>query len=124
MLHGARARDGGETDGAMAVASAQNDMATLALAAVLPNTFGAQKTLVILVNFQDKQTQPYTPDTARNVVFNTTSNFDLENSFPADLAHGLRLRLVYDAARQHGLRLQPDRNPCQPGRHRNRGQSL
>jgi NPCBM-associated, NEW3 domain of alpha-galactosidase len=51
------------------------------LAAVVPNTFGAQKTLVILVNFQDKATQPYTLATAQNVVFSQTSNFDLENSY-------------------------------------------
>ncbi len=50
------------------------------LAAALPNTFGAQKTLVILVNFTDNATQPYSVATAHNV-FNTTSNFKLENSY-------------------------------------------
>ncbi|HEY3305842.1 MAG TPA: NEW3 domain-containing protein [Candidatus Binatia bacterium] len=50
------------------------------LSAALSNTFGAQKTLVILVNFQDKTTQPYTVAYAQGVV-DTTSNFDLENSF-------------------------------------------
>lgn len=50
------------------------------LAAALPNTFGAQKTVVILVNFTDKATQPYTVATAQNV-FNTASNFKLENSY-------------------------------------------
>lgn len=52
-----------------------------AVAAALPNTFGAQNTLVMLVNFQDNPTQPYTPATAQSVVFTTTSNFDMENSF-------------------------------------------
>ena len=47
----------------------------------LANTFGAQKTLVILVNFTDNATQPYTIDYANSVVFTTTSNFDLENSY-------------------------------------------
>ncbi len=51
-----------------------------ALAAALPNTFGAQKTLVILVNFQDKQTQPYTVASAQGVL-TMTSNFDLETSY-------------------------------------------
>jgi NPCBM-associated, NEW3 domain of alpha-galactosidase len=51
------------------------------LAATLPNTFGTHKVLVILVNFQDKQTQPYTVDYARNVVFGTTNNFYQENSY-------------------------------------------
>jgi hypothetical protein len=52
-----------------------------ALATIAPNTFGAQSTLVMLVNFQDKTTQPYTVDSARDVVFTTTSNFFLENSY-------------------------------------------
>jgi hypothetical protein len=48
----------------------------------LPNTFGAQSTLVILVNFQDAPTnQPYTLAAAQNVVFGTVSNFFLENSY-------------------------------------------
>ncbi|MBZ0159713.1 MAG: peptidase M11 [bacterium] len=50
------------------------------IAAALPNTFGGQKTLVMLVNFQDKATQPYTPASAQGVM-TTTSNFDLEGSF-------------------------------------------
>jgi hypothetical protein len=33
------------------------------------------------VNFQDKATQPYTPATAQNMVFTTTSNFYYENSY-------------------------------------------
>ncbi len=74
----------------MAVAHGQQDLellaagstaTTSALTTVVPNTFGAQKTLVILVNFADLATQPYTPDYARSVVFTTTSNYDLENSF-------------------------------------------
>lgn len=98
-VHGARVAgagptDLGETAGAVAVPDGETSVETLqtggtsgsttttaALTTVLPNTFGAQKTLVILVNFQDNSTQPYTLDFARNVVFTTTSNFDLESSF-------------------------------------------
>jgi M6 family metalloprotease-like protein len=48
----------------------------------LPNTFGAQSTLVILVNFQDAPTnQPYTVASAQSVVFGTSSSFFLENSY-------------------------------------------
>jgi hypothetical protein len=48
----------------------------------LPNTFGAQSTLVILVNFQDAPTnQPYTVADAQGVVFGTASSFFLENSY-------------------------------------------
>jgi hypothetical protein len=48
--------------------------------APLPNTFGAQKTLVILVNFQDNTSQPWTVAQAQSLVFTTVSNFWMENS--------------------------------------------
>jgi hypothetical protein len=64
---------------ALALDSGGTSVQTLSVA--LPNTFGAQKTLVMLVNFQDKTTQPYTVATAQSIVFTTTSNFDLENSY-------------------------------------------
>jgi M6 family metalloprotease-like protein len=48
----------------------------------LPNTLGAQSTLVILVNFQDAPTnQPYTVATVQSLVFGTVSSFFLENSY-------------------------------------------
>lgn len=50
------------------------------LSTVLPHSFGEVKTLVILVNFADKATQPYTVSSAQGVLA-TTSNFYLENSF-------------------------------------------
>jgi hypothetical protein len=46
-----------------------------------PNTIGDQRTLIILVNFQDNAVQPYTLVDAQAVVFGTTSNFFLENSY-------------------------------------------
>lgn len=49
--------------------------------APVASTIGAQRTLVILVNFQDNAAQPYTPVDAQAVVFGTTSNFFLENSY-------------------------------------------
>jgi gametolysin peptidase M11 len=70
---------GVRVDQALALGSSSTSVQTLATA--LPNTFGAQPTLVILVNFQDKVTQPYTVATAQNVVFSQTSNFDPENSY-------------------------------------------
>ena len=45
-----------------------------------PNTFGAQSTLVLLVNFSDNASQPTTVEAARSLVLTTVSNFDLENS--------------------------------------------
>lgn len=55
---------------------------TVSSTAPLPNTFGAQSTLVILVNFQDAPTsQPYTIAAAQSLVFGTVSSFFLENSY-------------------------------------------
>ena len=45
------------------------------------NTFGSQSTLVILFNFQDLATQPYSTASAQSVTFNEVSNFFRENSF-------------------------------------------
>jgi len=67
-------------DLALACCSSTTTNALQTAPSVLPNTFGAQSTLVILVNFQDNTSQPYTASTAQDVVFNQTSNFDLENS--------------------------------------------
>jgi M6 family metalloprotease-like protein len=48
----------------------------------LPNTLGAQSTLVILVNFQDDPAnQPYTVADAESAVFDTSNSFFLENSY-------------------------------------------
>ena len=64
---------------AMALSSGSADVQ--ALAAPPPNTFGEQRVLVILVNFPDKNTQPYTPVFAQNLVLGTTGNFYYENSY-------------------------------------------
>lgn len=45
-----------------------------------PNTFGTQRTAVLLVNFQDNQTQPYTAAQANTTVFGESSDFIKENS--------------------------------------------
>jgi hypothetical protein len=47
----------------------------------VPNTFGAQSTLVILVNFQDDAIQPYTVADAQNMFFSSANNFFIENSY-------------------------------------------
>lgn len=49
---------------------------------VLPNTIGAQSTLVILINFQDDPgNEPYTIADAQSAVFGTASNVLLSNSY-------------------------------------------
>jgi hypothetical protein len=57
------------------------EAATPTQSAALPNTTGEKRVLVILVNFQDKQTQPFTTEQARDVTFNQTSNYFYENSY-------------------------------------------
>ncbi len=94
VLAGVRAKDAGEADGAIALDGSGTSLEILEVggsggtsssettAAVLPNTFGAQKTVVILVNFQDKPTeQPWTVDQARSVMFGTLSDYFRENSY-------------------------------------------
>jgi hypothetical protein len=44
-------------------------------------TFGAQQTLVILINFQDNAAIPYTAATAQSVTFTSASNYYLENTY-------------------------------------------
>jgi M6 family metalloprotease-like protein len=52
---------------------------------ILPNTFGQQNVLIILVNFQDLATQPWTTQTASSLTFGTgtgtVNGFYQENSF-------------------------------------------
>ena len=69
----------GHKIGSTLTLDSQGGMQTLSQ--VSPNTFGPQKTLVLLVNFQDNTTQPYTTAFAEDVIFNQTSNFHLENSY-------------------------------------------
>lgn len=78
LVSGDRVRARGlRTNGVLALTSGGGAQT---LATALPNTFGLQKTLVILVNFASNPVQPYTLATAQSVVA-TTSDFDLENSF-------------------------------------------
>jgi hypothetical protein len=74
-----RARGRLNANGTMTLATA-NNIQTFAAPAV-PNTFGDQRTIVILVNFTDKATEPYTTATAHAVTFQQTSNYFLENSY-------------------------------------------
>jgi len=45
------------------------------------NTMGQHRVLVIMVNFQDKQTQPFTREQAQSVMFGTTNDFYREASY-------------------------------------------
>ena len=87
LATGERVRVRGSRVGqAIVVSSGARDLSRLSGAGAasleaLSGTLGAQRTAVFLINFSDNALQPYTTDYARNVVFSTTSNFDLENSY-------------------------------------------
>jgi hypothetical protein len=51
------------------------------LVSVAPNTFGEQPTIVILVNFRNNTSQPYSWSTAQQVTFGAVSAFFQENSY-------------------------------------------
>ncbi len=81
LLTGARVRAHGfRLDGTLALGSGSKNVQTVT-PAPSGSTLGAQRTVVILVNFSDSPAQPYTLEYAQGVVFGTTSNFFLENSF-------------------------------------------
>ena len=68
----------------LALSSGTNTSSLQVLSSGLTNTFGSQSTLVMMVNFQDNTTQPYTSNTAASLFFGNTSSvtgFYLENSF-------------------------------------------
>lgn len=80
LLTGARVRvQGVRVQNLVALGGGRN-VKTVAPAPV-PSTLGAQQTLVVLVNFQDNPTEPYTVADAQGAIFGTTSNFFLEGSY-------------------------------------------
>ena len=88
LLSGARVQlkaiDIGNT---LALAADGSDVQQVAPGAQ-PFTFGAQRTLLMLVNFQDAPAEPYTPASAYEVVFGSTNAFFLENSYQQSWLEG------------------------------------
>ncbi len=85
LLSGSRIRGRGKRfDNVLLLGSAPTaglgPEAVQVLALATPDTFGAQSTAVLLLNFIDNTSTPFTLADVRNVVFTTVSNFDLENS--------------------------------------------
>ncbi|MEH6576289.1 MAG: Ig-like domain-containing protein [Amphritea sp.] len=72
----------------LAVGGSDDGSNTQEVLAALPNTFGEQKTAVILVNFQDDTSQPWTADQVRDEVFTQTNNHIQENSFQQTWLNG------------------------------------
>lgn len=81
LLTGATIRvKGVQVGNTLALGGGSGNVKTVA-AAPTPSTLGAQQTLVILVNFQDNPTEPYTIADAQTAVFGAASNFFLEGSY-------------------------------------------
>jgi hypothetical protein len=83
-----RVRGAQQSDGSLMLASGSTSITSTSTTtnstAPLPNTFGAQSVLVILVNFQDDPTnEPWTPSQVQSAVFGSTGadGFILENSY-------------------------------------------
>jgi hypothetical protein len=64
------------------------DESVTAVSLASPNTFGPQRTAVILVNFQDDQSAPYGWAHAANVTFGEASSFFAENSYGQTSLYG------------------------------------
>jgi len=81
---------GVQVGGDLALASCSTDSpsssASISASGVLSNTFGTQNVLVILVNFQDNQTQPWTAATVSSLVFGT--GIGTVNGFYQDASYG------------------------------------
>ncbi len=80
LLTGAKIRvKGVQIDNTLALAGGGRNLKPVVPAPV-PSTLGEQRTLLILVNFQDNPIEPYTIVDAESALFGETSDFFLENS--------------------------------------------
>ena len=94
------------TDGDVGGMTDLGGMTTMSLPGMslaTPNTFGPQSTLVILFNFTDLTTQPFTSATAQSITFTDANNFDLENSFGQTSLVGTVDQLALDRHVEHDL---------------------
>ena len=83
LLTGARVRVKGMRLGSSLAAEGSSTGSIQALASVapVPNTLGVQRTLVILVNFSDKATQPFTVDAVKTMTFGNLNGYVKANSY-------------------------------------------
>jgi gametolysin peptidase M11 len=88
LTTGARVRVRGvRTNNLLALQSGRESVQTVA--AAVASTLGEQRTLVMLVNFRNDTSQPYTLNSANNMFFGTTSSFFLENSYQQTYLSGV-----------------------------------
>jgi hypothetical protein len=79
LLTGTRVRAHGRLQNDTLTLASSGDLQAMALASA--DTFGEQKVIVILVNFSDVNSQPYSAADASAVTFQSTSDFYRENSY-------------------------------------------
>ncbi|MDC7696300.1 NEW3 domain-containing protein [Vogesella indigofera] len=77
---GSKVRVRGSKSGNLLALDTSTESSIQILAAAYNNPLGEQKTAVILLNFQDDQSQPVTPAQVQSLVFGTVNNFFKENS--------------------------------------------
>lgn len=88
LTTGARVRVRGvRTNNLLALQSGRESVQTVA--AAVASTLGEQRTLVMLVNFRNDTSQPYTLNSANSMFFGTTSSFFLENSYQQTYLSGV-----------------------------------
>jgi M6 family metalloprotease-like protein len=82
MLNGSLLLYSGATNLTKTTASSKSPPAPAPTPSIpVPNTFGTQSVLVMLVNFQDDAVQPYTVADAQNAFFGSSNSFFVENSY-------------------------------------------
>ncbi len=86
LLTGSRVRAHGSLQNNTLMLTSDASLETVTPASAY--TFGVQQTLVVLINFLDNATQPYTAATAESVTFDQTRNFYLENSYEQTALNG------------------------------------
>jgi Gametolysin peptidase M11 len=90
LMTGAKVRvNGVKIDNALVLDNGGTTTMQQLAPAPVPNAFGEQQTLLILVNFQDNPAQPYTVSDANTMMFGTTSNFFRENSYQQTWLNGI-----------------------------------
>ena len=88
LLTGARIRVHGiKRDTTLALAGGSKNVQTVSAAPAL-STVGEQRTLVMLVNFADNTSQPWSRDEVNQAIFGTMSAFISENSYGATWVTG------------------------------------
>jgi len=81
LLDGAMALESGDSILTLAADGGQTGGSNGGSPAPVPNTFGEQRTAVLLVNFASLPDEPWSIEEARTTVFGSVNDFILENSF-------------------------------------------